>query len=253
MGAQLPVVEVAGVTKRNLPEQQEWVGTTYGFIDATIRAQVQGYLTRQNYKEGDFVRKGQTLFEIDSTSYEAALSQAEAELARMQAQGEGDDCERWWELAALTARVSTAYRRWNGSQKAFCLFGRNRLPYTIFPHGVALNLGADRSIDKAVGRAYPFLLFGKISLSSPPTSTTGSCAPMFGFALLHKEPSEIVKLINKNGITFPIFRSITEFFEIAPTSIFHHRFTTSVYETCNYHAMYSSGIHRLFFHLKDRP
>lgn len=86
MGAQLPVVEVAGVTKRNLPEQQEWVGTTYGFIDATIRAQVQGYLTRQNYKEGDFVRKGQTLFEIDSTSYEAALSQAEAELARMQAQ-----------------------------------------------------------------------------------------------------------------------------------------------------------------------
>ena len=45
----------------------------------TIRAQVQGYLVKQNYKEGDLVKKGQVLFEIDPRSFQAALDQAKAD------------------------------------------------------------------------------------------------------------------------------------------------------------------------------
>jgi len=77
-----PVVEVAEVISKDVPTIAEWVGTLDGLVNATIRAQVQGYLTKQNYREGDFVRKGQVLFEIDPREFQAALDQAKAGLSR---------------------------------------------------------------------------------------------------------------------------------------------------------------------------
>ena len=62
--------------QKDVPIYAEWVGTLDGMVNATIRAQVQGYLIKQNYKEGDFVKKGQVLFEIDPRPYQAALEQA---------------------------------------------------------------------------------------------------------------------------------------------------------------------------------
>ena len=79
---QAPIVEVVEVTQKDVPVISEWVGTTDGVVNATIRAQVQGYLIKQNYTEGDFVRKGQVLFEIDPREYQAALAQAEATLSQ---------------------------------------------------------------------------------------------------------------------------------------------------------------------------
>jgi len=74
-----PAVEVLQVLRRDVPIYQEWVGTADGMVNATIRAQVTGYLIRQNYKEGDLVRNGQVLFEIDPRTFRAALAQAEAQ------------------------------------------------------------------------------------------------------------------------------------------------------------------------------
>jgi membrane fusion protein (multidrug efflux system) len=54
-------------------------------VNASILAQVQGYLIKQNYKEGDFVKKGTMLFEIDPRPFQAALDEAKAALARQQA------------------------------------------------------------------------------------------------------------------------------------------------------------------------
>jgi len=73
-----PTVEVVEVMQRDVPVYSEWIGSTDGLVNATIRAQVQGYLIGRNYKEGDFVQKGQVLFEIDPRPFEAALQQAEA-------------------------------------------------------------------------------------------------------------------------------------------------------------------------------
>ena len=73
-----PTVEVAGVTQEDVPVFSEWIGSTDGLVNATIRAQVQGYLIERDYKEGDFVKKGQVLFAIDPRPFEAALDQAEA-------------------------------------------------------------------------------------------------------------------------------------------------------------------------------
>jgi len=81
-----PEVEVAQVIRKDVPIVHEWVGTADGLVNATIRAQVTGYLIRQDYKEGDSVKKGQLLFEIDPRPFQAALNQAKGELARQEAQ-----------------------------------------------------------------------------------------------------------------------------------------------------------------------
>ncbi|MCM8612780.1 efflux RND transporter periplasmic adaptor subunit [Accumulibacter sp.] len=71
-----PVVEVVQVVQRDVPIYMEWVGTMDGNINAVIRPQVTGYLIKQNYREGDLVKKGQPLFEIDPRTFEAAVDEA---------------------------------------------------------------------------------------------------------------------------------------------------------------------------------
>jgi len=81
-----PDVMVAQVEQRDVPIYGEWIGTLDGFVNADVRAQVTGYLVRQDYKEGAFVNKGQLLFEIDPRPFQAALDQAEGQLAQAKAQ-----------------------------------------------------------------------------------------------------------------------------------------------------------------------
>src|ERR1051326_6692988 len=69
------------VTPRDVPRVLERVATLDGFINANINAQVQGYITSRDYKEGSVVKKGDLLFQIDPRPFEAALAQAKATLA----------------------------------------------------------------------------------------------------------------------------------------------------------------------------
>jgi membrane fusion protein, multidrug efflux system len=80
-----PTVEVVDVIQKDVPIYAEWVGALDGLVNATIRAQVTGYLVKQNYKEGDLVKKGQVLFEIDPRPFQAALDQAKGSLAQAEA------------------------------------------------------------------------------------------------------------------------------------------------------------------------
>jgi RND family efflux transporter MFP subunit len=81
-----PVVEVAQVTQEDVPVRAEWVGTLEGYVNAQIQPQVSGYLIRQDYHEGAFVKQGQLLFEIDPRPFQAALDQAKGQLAQAEAQ-----------------------------------------------------------------------------------------------------------------------------------------------------------------------
>jgi multidrug efflux pump subunit AcrA (membrane-fusion protein) len=71
-----PVVEVVTVAQRDVPIYMEWIGSLDGNVNAVIRPQVTGYLIRQNYREGDLVKQGQPLFEIDPRTFEAAVDEA---------------------------------------------------------------------------------------------------------------------------------------------------------------------------------
>jgi RND family efflux transporter MFP subunit len=77
-----PEVIVATVTKSNVPIIREWVGTLDGLVNASIRAQVSGYLLAQYYHEGEPVTQGALLFELDDRTYKAALDQALAKLGK---------------------------------------------------------------------------------------------------------------------------------------------------------------------------
>jgi len=78
-------VLVTEVLQKDVPVQQEWVGTLDGMVNAQINAQVTGYLIKQNYKEGELVKKGQLMYEIDPRTFQANLDQAKSNLAKQQA------------------------------------------------------------------------------------------------------------------------------------------------------------------------
>ena len=81
-----PDVMVAQVEQKDIPIYGEWIGTLAGQVNANVQAQVTGYLLRRDYQEGSFVKKGQLLFEIDPRPFQAALDQAEGQLAQATAQ-----------------------------------------------------------------------------------------------------------------------------------------------------------------------
>ncbi len=80
-----PIVEVAAVIQADVPIYHEWIGSLDGLVNAQIRAQVTGYLLAQNYREGDPIKKGDLLFEIDARPFQAALDQAKGLLAQAEA------------------------------------------------------------------------------------------------------------------------------------------------------------------------
>jgi RND family efflux transporter MFP subunit len=80
-----PEVMVAEVAQQNVPIFEEWVSILTGPVNADITPKVQGYLLQQNYQNGYVVKKGQLLFELDPRQYQAALEQAQAQVAVAQA------------------------------------------------------------------------------------------------------------------------------------------------------------------------
>jgi membrane fusion protein (multidrug efflux system) len=83
---QIPDVAVADVVQRDVAQYDDWVGTTQGFVNANIYPKISGYLLKQNYRDGDAVKAGQLLFQIDPREYQAALDQALGNLGQAQAQ-----------------------------------------------------------------------------------------------------------------------------------------------------------------------
>jgi membrane fusion protein (multidrug efflux system) len=98
-------VVTAPVVQKDVPIVSEWIGTLDGSVNADIRPKVEGYLMRQLYKEGQFVRTGEPLFEIDPRQFKAAIEQAQGALGRADAQlaKASRDVERFTPLAAQQA------------------------------------------------------------------------------------------------------------------------------------------------------
>jgi membrane fusion protein, multidrug efflux system len=78
-------VEVAKVVKRDVPIDIQTVGTIEASSTVTVKSQVSGELVKVFFREGDFVKNGEELFKVDSRTYEAQVSQQQANLARDEA------------------------------------------------------------------------------------------------------------------------------------------------------------------------
>jgi multidrug efflux system membrane fusion protein len=81
----VPVV-VAAVQRRDLPVYLDGLGSVDAFNTVTVKSRVDGELMEVDFKEGQEVRKGDQLAVIDSRPYQVALSSAQANLAKDQAQ-----------------------------------------------------------------------------------------------------------------------------------------------------------------------
>lgn len=73
------------VEPRDTPVQFEFVAQTQSSREVQIQARVDGFLDRRLYHEGDMVKAGQVLFQMDRKPFEAALQTAEGQLAQQRA------------------------------------------------------------------------------------------------------------------------------------------------------------------------
>ncbi|HEX7621949.1 MAG TPA: efflux RND transporter periplasmic adaptor subunit [Anaeromyxobacteraceae bacterium] len=101
--AQRPVpVAVAVAARRDVPVFLEGLGSVVAFQTVTVKSQVDGRLDKVLFREGQAVRRGDVLAQIDARPFQAQLQQAEGALARDEAQllSARRDLERYRALAA---------------------------------------------------------------------------------------------------------------------------------------------------------
>ncbi|HEY2473856.1 MAG TPA: efflux RND transporter periplasmic adaptor subunit [Candidatus Cybelea sp.] len=82
-----PEVIVASVRRQSVPITEDYQGTIGAIESVAVRARVVGTLERAPFKEGDLVRKGDLIFQVQQDEYLAALRTAQAQLATAHAQG----------------------------------------------------------------------------------------------------------------------------------------------------------------------
>jgi multidrug efflux system membrane fusion protein len=82
--APVPVI-AATVQQHDFPIVLTGIGTVTALNTATVRSQVTGLLVSEPFKEGQFVKKGDLLAQIDPRTFQAQLDEAQAALARDQA------------------------------------------------------------------------------------------------------------------------------------------------------------------------
>jgi membrane fusion protein (multidrug efflux system) len=73
------------ITPRDIPSPFEFVGQTESSHQVEIRSRVDGFLEKRLYEEGEMVKSGQVMFQMDRRPFEASLQEAKGELAQQEA------------------------------------------------------------------------------------------------------------------------------------------------------------------------
>jgi len=83
--AGLATVTVSQPLQKDVTDWDDFLGRFEAVDQVDIRPRVSGYLTQIGFRDGEIVKKGQTLFVIDPRPYQATLDQAQAQTERAQA------------------------------------------------------------------------------------------------------------------------------------------------------------------------
>ena len=130
-----PDVEVVEVMQKDVPIWKEWIGTLDGLWNAQIRPQVTGYLLRQTYKDGAFVKKDQLLFEIDPRTFQAAVDQYKGQLANAE--------------GLLASAQANQVKTQNDVNRFAPLAKEQAIPQQDLDTAIQVNLGAKAQVDAA--------------------------------------------------------------------------------------------------------
>ena len=106
-------VKVAPVEKADFPVYLTGLGTVQGFNTVLVRTRVDGQINKIGFKEGHFVKQGDTLVEIDPRPFQAALDQAKAKKAQDEANlaNANLDLQRFTKLGEFATRQQTDTQR----------------------------------------------------------------------------------------------------------------------------------------------
>ncbi|MFL6839818.1 MAG: efflux RND transporter periplasmic adaptor subunit, partial [Bradyrhizobium sp.] len=106
-------VKIAAVEKADFPVYLTGLGTVQGFNTVLVRTRVDGQINRIAFKEGQFVKEGDTLVEIDPRPFQAALDQAKAKKAQDEANlaNANLDLQRFTRLGEFATRQQTDTQR----------------------------------------------------------------------------------------------------------------------------------------------
>ncbi len=218
-----PEVLVTTVQPRDVPRILERVATLDGFINANINAQVSGYITSREYKEGSVVKKGDLLFRIDSRPFDAALAQAKANLAKAQATQAKADADEKRAIDLFNNKVTSPQERDTALQAAAAARADTQADEAAVEQA-ELNLAYTRiiaPIDGIAGIATA-QVGDLVSPSSGPLTTisqidpikaivTTGEGPFTDFISRHPEPNERQRYVNSlvfdlilgNGSVYP--------------------------------------------------
>src|SRR5262245_58282113 len=106
-------VKIASAEKADFPVYLTGLGTVQGFNTVVVRTRVDGQINRIAFKEGQFVKEGDTLVEIDPRPFQAALDQAKAKKAQDEANlaNANLDLQRFTKLGEFATRQQTDTQR----------------------------------------------------------------------------------------------------------------------------------------------
>jgi len=109
--AALPAVVVESAVEMDFSDSVTEIGEVRAFDTVGLSANVSGFLTEANFKEGDLVKKGAKLFQIDPAVYEAAVNKAQADVNKAKAKLTNStvEYERQKKLLATKATSQSNY------------------------------------------------------------------------------------------------------------------------------------------------
>ena len=107
----VPVV-VATTTKGDLPVFFNGLGNVTAFNTVTVRSRVDGQIVKVNFVEGQYVKEGEALIEIDPRPYQVQQEQAEGQLAGAWA------CAWWISATSFMRRTPTAWSSLRNSSRS---------------------------------------------------------------------------------------------------------------------------------------
>ena len=174
----------------------EWIGSLDGNINAVIRPQVTGYLIKQNYREGDLVKQGQPLFEIDPRTFEAAVDEAKGLRAQQAA--------RYETTRANLARIKP-------------LAAMNAVSQKDLDDATGSDLSAKASLEAADASLKTAKLnLGFTKIASPVTGIAGIAKAQIGDLLSPSMPTELTTVSTVDPIRVYFNISEREYLKIAP-------------------------------------
>ena len=170
-------IRIARVEKRDMAVVERSLGTVVANTLVQVVARVTGTLEQANFKEGQFVKKGDLLFQIDARPFEAALAQAEAIYHRDQAQLKNAlrDKERY---AALSAQGAISTQQRDTSDTNADVMAATVAADKAAADMARLNLGFAQIRSPVDGKTGPVL----IQPGNMITGTSGSSTPLVTIA-----------------------------------------------------------------------